>query len=133
MENIRDSVSGKTYLQPCQAATEKTSEPSLKKSVKSKTEKYLYLGLMENGQDRGRLWILTSPSHGGHSMPNISASLKDAPVSTLSQILLDRVPERYYLSAKACQGILNRAAARGKVLPEILKTALERQIEALTA
>lgn len=39
----------------------------------------------------------------------------------------DRCPEKYYLSPKACQGILRRAAARGKELPEMLKTALEKQ------
>ncbi len=37
------------------------------------------------------------------------------------------VPERYYLSAKACQGILRRAQERGKELPETLRIALEQQ------
>jgi hypothetical protein len=37
------------------------------------------------------------------------------------------VPEKYYLSAKACQGILRRAKERGKELPEELRIALERQ------
>ena len=37
------------------------------------------------------------------------------------------VPEKYYLSPKACQGILRRASVRGKELPEVLRTALERQ------
>ena len=37
------------------------------------------------------------------------------------------VPEKYYLSPKACQGILLRASVRGKELPEVLKKALERQ------
>ena len=132
MENIRDSSFGKMSPPVSQAAAEKISASSLKKSAKSR-EKYLYLGLTENGQDRGKLWILISPSPGGRSMRSIGVSPKDAPVSTLSQILLDKVPEKYYLSAKACQGILRRAASRGKVLPEILKIALERQIEALSA
>jgi hypothetical protein len=35
------------------------------------------------------------------------------------------VPQRYYLSAKACQGILRRAEKRGKALPDALKVALE--------
>ena len=34
---------------------------------------------------------------------------------------------KYYLSAKACQGILRRAENRGKQLPEMLREALERQ------
>ena len=47
--------------------------------------------------------------------------------SFLSQILTEQVPEKYYLSPKACQGILRRASVRGKELPEVLRTALERQ------
>ena len=48
-------------------------------------------------------------------------------VSILSQILVADAPEKYYLSQKACLGILRRASARGKELPELLKRALERQ------
>ncbi len=47
--------------------------------------------------------------------------------STLSQILMAQVPIKFYLSPRACQGILRRASARGKELPEILKKALQRQ------
>lgn len=46
--------------------------------------------------------------------------------STLSQILEANVPKKYYLSAKACEGILRRAERRGKELPPMLKTALEQ-------
>jgi hypothetical protein len=35
------------------------------------------------------------------------------------------VPRRYFLSAKACAGILRRAAQRGKKLPAILFAALK--------
>lgn len=48
-------------------------------------------------------------------------------VSNLSQILQVGVPEKYYLSQKACLGILRRASARGKQLPELLRKALEKQ------
>jgi hypothetical protein len=37
------------------------------------------------------------------------------------------VPDRYYLTSLACQGILRRAAQRGKQLPEVLRLALEHQ------
>ena len=50
-------------------------------------------------------------------------------VSHLSQILQDAARPKYYLSAKACRGILNRAEKRGKELPEILRQALENQIQ----
>ena len=60
-------------------------------------------------------------------MLNTGESPSDARESSLSQILQAEVPEKYYLSAKACQGILRRAAERGKELPEVLQKALERQ------
>lgn len=47
--------------------------------------------------------------------------------STLSQILQANVPTKYYLSQKACLGILRRASARGKQLPQMLRIALEQQ------
>jgi len=37
------------------------------------------------------------------------------------------VPQRYYLSERACRGILRRAAKRGKTLPQELAAALEAQ------
>lgn len=37
------------------------------------------------------------------------------------------MPEKYYLSKTACEGILRRASERGKELPEKLKRALEIQ------
>ena len=53
----------------------------------------------------------------------------DAVVCLLSDVLeISGVPQRYYLSAKACAGILRRAAARGKELPEALRLALEDRV-----
>ena len=37
------------------------------------------------------------------------------------------VQEKYYLTSRACEGILRRASARGKQLPELLRLALEAQ------
>ena len=53
--------------------------------------------------------------------------LNGVSVSHLSQILQDSALPKCYLSEKACRGILNRAAKRGKDLPEILRSALENQ------
>ena len=47
----------------------------------------------------------------------------------MSQILQVNVPQRFYLSRKACLGILRRASSRGKELPAILRIALEQQAE----
>jgi hypothetical protein len=38
---------------------------------------------------------------------------------------ISQVPQRFYLSAKACSGILRRAERRGKKLPTMLRVALE--------
>lgn len=50
-------------------------------------------------------------------------------VSTLYTILTENVPQKYYLSAKACLGILRRAEQRGRTLPEALETALKQQAQ----
>lgn len=51
----------------------------------------------------------------------------DAVVSSLSDILETGVmPQRFFLSAKACRGILRRAEKRGKTLPPALLEALTR-------
>ena len=51
--------------------------------------------------------------------------LRDAAVCSLSDILeTGDVPQRYYLTARACAGILRRADKRGKELPAMLHNAL---------
>jgi len=55
----------------------------------------------------------------------LEPSLSDDGVSSLSDILeTGDVPQRFYLSAKACAGILRRAESRGKDLPPALFEAL---------
>ena len=68
-----------------------------------------------------------SQSPGEYWTQTLGACPKEENVSILSGILLDIVQAKYYLSQKACQGILQRAFARGKKLPAILQAALERQ------
>ena len=66
-------------------------------------------------------WTLNSSEHTGLN----GLSLKDDGVSSLSDILVTGdLPRRYYLSPKACRGILRRAERRRKVLPEQLRRAL---------
>ena len=58
---------------------------------------------------------------------NTSEWPKDAVVCSLSDILeTGDLPQRYFLSAKACAGILRRAEKRGKTLPPQLEAALRR-------
>jgi len=57
---------------------------------------------------------------------NTSEWHKDAEECLLSDTLeTGELPQRFYLSEKACKGILNRAEKRGKKLPPMLKEALE--------
>lgn len=44
----------------------------------------------------------------------------------LSSILESNVSDRYFLSKKACSGILRRAEKRGKELPTALRHALQQ-------
>ena len=49
-------------------------------------------------------------------------------VASLSEILLTgSIPQRYFLTAKCATGILRRAERRGKTLPPLLLTALQKQ------
>ena len=57
-------------------------------------------------------------------MQNIGEFPKDVSVSTLSQILLVKAPQKYYLNPSTCLGILRRASKNGKDLPEELQNAL---------
>lgn len=66
---------------------------------------------------------------GDRLMLNIGESPSAAKESLLSWILQVDAPEKYYLSARACRGILTRASRRGKKLPELLETALLEMIE----
>ena len=60
-------------------------------------------------------------------MLNTGVSPREERESSLWQILEERPHQRYYLTRKACLGILRRSMERGKDLPSQLKEALEAQ------
>ena len=68
-------------------------------------------------------------SPGGYLTLNTSEWPSAAAVCSLSEVLEADAPPKYFLSAKACRGILRRAAKRGKELPPQLSEAL-RQVAA---
>ena len=71
----------------------------------------------------GGCWTLNGAEWTGSQKP----SRNDGDVSSLSDVLeTHNVPPKYFLSAKACSGILRRAEKRGKELPQLLKQALEQ-------
>lgn len=63
-------------------------------------------------------------SPGGFSTLSISEFPNAAAVCSLSAVLETDALPRYFLSAKACQGILRRAERRGRELPALLRQAL---------
>lgn len=75
----------------------------------------------------GYEWEIRSPWAGASPTLNTGASRKEEPESSLSQILEDSPHPKYYLSPKACLGILRRAKVRGKLLPKRLEAALLAQ------
>ena len=107
----------------------KTSASSKRRSSESSAINYQFLDLTPGaGNLLGEsYWETLSPYVGGSSTLNTGALPKDAVASSLSQILEDSPPSRYYLSKTACLGILRRAAERGKELPPQLKAALMMQ------
>lgn len=155
------TASGKTYLEPYPATTEKTSKPSSRSSQGSGSRTLPMCLCLRRGN--GPKPGASTMNWGGGPLPiasmthSIGEFRSDAdgflslPISTdsqrrkfyltlncgekpripnptkLSEILVENPDEKYRLSAKACQGILNRAERRGKELPPELKAALEAQ------
>lgn len=148
MANTQDTSSGKTSPEHFPPTVEKISAVSSKPSVRSKTAAFQFLDLRENGQKPERFWQNPIPSHGEFLMHNTGvhepcrpplsakADISPTPWGNLPQrrkrifLVADfdgTSAGKYYLSPKACQGILRRASVRGKELPEVLRTALKRQ------
>ena len=95
--------SGKTSPASCRRTADGTLEPS--------SGRWRNSGMVAPGE----FWTLSS-----------SECPSAAVASSLSDILeTGAVPRRYFLSAKACAGILRRAAKRARALPPLLRMALE--------
>lgn len=127
MDCIQLSLFGKTYQEHSVPTEEKISEPCWKNLPAWNSQTFQFLDLRVGGADGAKpeqsletdgLW------HGDSSMLNIGEFPNAERESLLSWILEDNVPQKYYLSARACQGILTRASRRGKPLPEVLRQAL---------
>ena len=122
---------GKMFQEPSPAELPKarTSVSSSKRSSELSAVPFMSLDLTPgHGNLLGEsYWELISPWLGGAWMLNTGVSPNDARESSLSQILQVGVPEKYYLSQKACLGILRRASVRGKTPPKVLEQALRYQ------
>ena len=133
----RDSGSGKTssgrsaageILQRVKNGLGRTFKKSSKRSSKLKNHTFMLLDLRQGaGNILGPCWEYDPVWLGSLGTLNTSECPKDVVESSLWQILLDTVPSRYWLSRKACRGMLRRADCRGKLLPELLEIALAMQ------
>lgn len=122
--------SGRTSPAHSAATAEETSKQSSRKSAKSQSQTApMFLCLRKDGLNRDACTMNWGGGalHGEYTMLSFGEFPREENVSHLSQILEDSAPQRYYLSERACLGILNRAERRGKELPEILREALEKQ------
>ena len=132
MDCIQLSLFGKTCQERSAPTEEKISGPCWKNLPAWNNQTLQFLDLRVGGADGARpeqspetdgAWL-------GDSLTlNIGESPSVANESLLSQILEVDVPLKYFLSARACRGILTRALRRGKALPDLLKTALLDMIE----
>lgn len=124
MENIQLSLFGRMYPELFHVTTERILEPCLKKS---QTPIFQCLQVA-NGQPQEWLEGERLTPLGESLMLNIGEYPSVENESTLSEILEDNVPEKYYLSPKACLGILRRAKNKGRKLPDNLRIALEQKV-----
>ena len=130
MEDIQLSLFGKTYPGHSVVTKERISESSSKNSSKSpnrKPPRCLRL-VKTDGHTPTASWETDGALLTEFLTLNTGESPNAVVESRLSQILQVNVPEKYYLSAKACEGILRRAERRGRQLPEMLRIALEQTI-----
>ena len=129
MANIRNTSFLKTSPAHSPQTRAMTSAASLKASVRSKMKPQLFLSLI-NGFPQVKSWEMISPLRGESLTRNIGEYPNVENASSLSQILQEGVPEKYYLIPKDGQGILRRASVRGKKLPAVLEKALLHQASA---
>ena len=127
----QDFYAGKMCREPSPAGRSRgrTSALSSRKSSGLKTVPVQCLDLTPgHGDLLGRpYWEMDSAWLGDAWTLNSGASPREERGSSLLQILEDSPRPKYYLSPRACRGILRRARERGKELPEKLEQALMLQ------
>lgn len=134
MDNVQLSLFGRTCPELSAATGEKIFEPYLTSLLESSSRTPLCLRFRKQA---GPTPTATPETDGVLRTEFLTLNTGESPsvavVSTLSSILEANAPEKYYLSARACEGILRRAERRGKELPKMLREALLQMIERETA
>lgn len=126
-----DSCAGKMSPahSPAGSKREMTSGSSWRKHSELVYQEFMFLKItLGDGDILGQpYWEILSPYVGESSTLNTGVCPRVVRGSSLWQILEPHPQRKYYLSRKACLGILRRARKRGKELPATLKLALEMQ------
>lgn len=126
-----DSCAGKMSPahSPVDSKREMTSGSSWRKHSELVYQEFMFLKItLGDGDILGQpYWEILSPYVGESSTLNTGVCPRVVRESSLWQILEPHPQRKYYLSRKACLGILRRARKRGKELPATLKLALEMQ------
>ena len=126
-----ECCAGKTFREPSPAESGKarTSGSSWKKRSELVYQEFMFLKItLGDGDILGQpYWEILSPYVGESSTLNTGVCPRVERGSSLWQILEPHPHRKYFLSRKACLGILRRARKRGKVLPAPLHLALEMQ------
>lgn len=125
-----DTWYGRTSPERSAVTKAETSRPCSKRRSASSNRKPPVLKCLQKAGLHGAAtatWTDDGAWLGEYMTRNTGESPNAAVESRLSQILEATPHTKYCLSARACQGILNRAARRGKDLPEMLKAALTQQ------
>lgn len=145
MEVIQLSLFGKMFQERSVQTAEKTSAPCWKNLPAWNNQTLQFLDLrggadgakLEQSPETDGAWLGDSLTLNTGEKPSMTAVQEvcsawgphsAAKESLLSQILEVNAPEKYFLSARACRGILTRASRRGKKLPDLLETALLEMI-----
>ena len=123
------SCAGKTSPARSPPTKARTSGASWKKRSELVYRAYMFLkDIPGAGNILGQpYWELLAPFVGESLTLNTGVSPRAARGSSLWRILEPHPHRRYFLSRKACLGILRRARRRSKVLPDTLREALELQ------
>ena len=126
-----DSCAGKMspVHSPAGSKREMTSGSFWRKHSELVYQEFMFLKItLGDGDILGQpYWEILSPYVGESSTLNTGVCPRVVRGSSLWQILEPHPQRKYYLSRKACLGILRRARKRGKELPATLKLALEMQ------
>lgn len=123
------SLFGKMSQERSAAPEGRTSVPCSKNSPPLREKPYLSLDLRGDGLPQERSWETVARLPGEYWTRNTGECPNAAVESTLSQILTDTAPPKYYLTARACHGVLARAERRGKPLPSMLEEVLRWQAD----